>query len=118
MFGFCTALIAYNVMSMIQAALRSVHGNEVIEQKVSGYYVADEISATCRGMMITISDKHWRVFDQITVREFSRVMSMLAEQVNWSKFKKHPRGPKKQRPKRKHDKHHPHVSTARLIAQR
>ena len=118
LFGFCAALVAYNVMSVIGAALRSVHGEETVEQKVSSYYVADEIAATYRGMMIAIPDKHWRVFGQMTAREFVRVMRMLAEQVNLSRFKKHPRGPKKQRPQRKFDKHHPHVSTARLIGQR
>jgi len=118
LFGFCTALVAYNVMSVIQAALGSVHGEEKIEHEVSSYYVADEIAATYRGMMIAIPDKHWRVFGQMTTREFVRVMRMLAEQVNLSRFKKHPRGPKKPRPQRKFDKHHPHVSTARLIGQR
>lgn len=45
-------------------------------------------------------------------------MRLLAQQVNLAAFRKHPRGPKKTRPKRCYDKHHPHVLTARLIAQR
>jgi len=44
--GFCVALIAYNIMSVINGAMRSAHGVEKIENEVSGYYVADEISAT------------------------------------------------------------------------
>jgi hypothetical protein len=35
-------------MSVIKAALSSVHGTDVIENKLSGYYVADEISGIYR----------------------------------------------------------------------
>ena len=43
LFGFCVALVAYNVMVVIKAAMRHVHGEEKIEQEVSGYYIAGEI---------------------------------------------------------------------------
>ena len=118
LFGFCIALIAYNVMSVIKAALRSVHGAEIIEQEVSGYYIADEIAATYRGMMIAVPDKHWRIFSRMSVQEFARVLRALASNAELRKYKKHPRGPKKPSPPRRRDKNHPHVSTFRLIAQR
>lgn len=118
LFGFCIALIAYNVMSVIKAALRSVHGAEIIEQEVSGYYIADEIAATYRGMMIAVPDKHWRIFSRMSVQEFARVLRALASNAELRKYKKHPRGPKKPPPPRRRDKNHPHVSTFRLIAQR
>jgi hypothetical protein len=38
LFGFCTGLAAYNVLSAVKAALRSVHGEEKIEKELSGYY--------------------------------------------------------------------------------
>lgn len=118
LFAFCIALIAYNVMSTIMAALRSVHGADVVEQDVSGYYLADELSAVYQGMMIAIPQKHWQVFGRMTHREFADVLRVLAASVNLPRFKKHPRGPKKPRPKRTYDKKHPHVSTFRLIAAR
>ena len=118
LFGFCVALIAYNTMSVIKGALRSVHGAEKIENEVSGYYVADEISATYRGMMIAIPAKHWRIFETMGNREFAKVLRMLASNVNLAKYKKHPRGPKKPPQKRTHRKNQPHVSTFRLIADR
>lgn len=118
LFAFCVALVAYNVMSVVQAALRSIHGAEVVEQKVSGYYVADELSGVYQGMMIAIPEKHWRVFGRMTPREFSDTLRALASQVNLRRFKKHPRGPKKPQPKRTYDKKHPHVSTFKLIAAR
>lgn len=118
LFAFCVALIAYNVMSVIQAALRSVHGADVIEQTVSGYYMADELSSVYPGMMIAIPEKHWQIFSRMTHREFTDILRLLASKVNLRRFKKHPRGPKKPQPKRIFDKNHPHVSTFRLIAGR
>ena len=118
LFGFSVALIAYNVMSVIKAALRSVHGAETIEQEVSGYYVADEISATYRGMMIAIPPQQWQVFSRLTAEAFAEVLRMLALNVNLRKYKKHARGPKKQPPPRRRDKNQNHVSTFRLIDQR
>ncbi|MDP7211762.1 MAG: IS4 family transposase [Vicinamibacterales bacterium] len=118
LFAFCIALIAYNVMSVVKAALRSVHGSEKIETEVSGYYVADEIAATYRGMMIAIAAKHWRVFRTMSDREFVKVLRMLASNVNLAHYKKHPRAPKKPPTKRTHYKKQPHVSTFRLIAER
>ncbi len=118
LFGFCVALVAYIIMSVIKSALGSVHGVDVIEKQVSGYYVADEISATYRGMMIAIDDAHWVIFQQMTPIKLARVLKELAANVKLSAFRKHPRGPKKPRPKRKSCKNTPHVSTAKILAQR
>ena len=118
LFGFCVALVAYIIMSVIKSALGSVHGVDVIENQVSGYYIADEISATYRGMMIAIDDTHWIVFQQMTPIKLARVLKELAANVKLSAFRKHPRGPKKPRPKRKSCKNTPHVSTAKILAQR
>ena len=118
LFGFCVALVSYMFLSVIMAALGSIHGTEVIEKQVSGYYVADEISATYRGMMIAIEDEHWVVFQHMTPSQLVKVLKKLSANVKLSAFRKHPRGPKKPQPKRKGSKKHPHVSTARILAER
>ena len=118
LFGFCVALIAYINLSIIKAALSSVYGAETIEKKVSGYYIADEISGTYRGMMIAIPREEWVVFRQYTQAELVKLLKQLATNVKLSAFRKHPRGPKKPVAKRISDPKHPHVSTARLIASR
>lgn len=56
------ALVAYNVLSCVRAALRSVHGTGKIEAGISNYYLADEIEATYRGMMIAIPPSEWQIF--------------------------------------------------------
>ena len=118
LFGFCVALVAYIIMSVIKSALGSVHGVDFIEKQVSGYYIADEISGTYRGMMIAIDYDHWIVFQQMTPSKLVKVLKKLAANVKLSAFQKHPRGPKKRQPKRISSKNTPHVSTAKILAQR
>ncbi|MHB1426957.1 MAG: transposase [Gemmataceae bacterium] len=118
LFGFCTGLAAYNVMSAIKAALRSVHGAEKIDAELSGYYVADEIAGTYRGMMIAIPAEEWLVFGTLTIEDWSVLLRALASRVQLDKFRKHPRGAKKPRLKRQSHKRKPHVSTAKLLAER
>ena len=72
LFGFCVALVSYNVMSVVKAALRSVHGEEVVEG-LSSYYLAEEVSGTHRGMMIAIPEDEWAVFHGLTAAEFGKV---------------------------------------------
>jgi hypothetical protein len=117
LFGVCVALVSYMILSVIKAALENVHGKGTLEQ-VSGYYMADEISGTYRGMMIAIADENWIVFRHMTNSELLLVLKQLTANVNLSALQKHPRGPKKPAPKRKSSKNHPHVSTARIIADR
>lgn len=118
LFGFCVALVSYMILSVIKASLSSVYGAETVENEVSGYYIADEISGTYRGMIIAIQDEEWVQFRQFTQTEFVKLLKELAKNVKLSAIRKHPRGPKKPAAKRKVDPKHPHVSTARLIASR
>ena len=118
LFGFCVALVSYIILSVIKSAMSSVHGANVVENEISGYYLADELSATYRGMLIAISEENWVVFQQMTPHKFATILKKLAEKMKLYRFQKHPRGPKKPQPKRKGSKKTPHVSTAQIIAKR
>ena len=117
LFAFCIALVAYNVLSVVKAALRSVHGNEFIETEISGYYLADEIQGTYRGMMIAIPPTEWHIFKDMSFIQLSSVLKYLASLVKLRAFRRHPRGTKKAQPKRTSLKNQPHVSTAKILAQ-
>lgn len=93
-------------------------GADVIENDLSGFYIADEISGTYRAMMIAIPDEHWTVFQKMETSELVTALKELSENVKMSAFRKHPRVPKKPQPKRKSCKKSPHVSTAIIIADR
>lgn len=118
LFTFCIALVAYNILSTVQAALRSVHGTEKIQTEVSSYYLADEIKGTYRGMMIAIPPQEWSVFQNFTFTELSQILKHLAGKVSLRAFRRHPRSPKKAQPKRTYLKNKPHVSTFKILAQR
>ncbi len=115
LFGFCVALVTYNVLAVVKAALRSVHGEEKIANDVSGYYLAGHLGRTYDGMMIAVPEEQWHIFQRMSMEAFIRTLQQLANKVNLAKFKKHKRGPKKTRSKRNHDSYRPHVSTARLL---
>ena len=118
LFGFCVALVAYIALSVVKAALVSVHGVDVVENEVSGYYVADEMSATYRGMMIALPEDEWLFLRTLSANEYLGFLRDLAEKIKLSVYRKHKRGPKKAAPKRISTPKSPHVSTARIIAKR
>lgn len=98
--------------TVVKAALRSVHGTQKIETEISGYYLADEIQGTYRGMMIAIPQQEWHIFKDMTFIQLSSVLKYLASLVKLRAFRRHPRGSKKAQPKRIFLKNQPHVSTA------
>lgn len=118
LFTFCLALMAYNAVSLIQAALRSEHGRKTVNDEVSSYYLALEIRRTYDGMMIAIPAPHWQLFREFSDRDFAHALRELAASVMLSRYQKHPRGPKKKPPKRTPYENGKHVSTAKLIAMR
>jgi IS4 transposase len=118
LFAFAMALLAYNVLSTVKAALRAEHGSEKIEQEVSGYYLADEVAGTWRGMMIVLPADYWtKRFARQTPQQMAQFLRQAARHIRLAAFRKHPRGPKKPPPKM-NKKHRGHVSTARILQQR
>jgi IS4 transposase len=116
LFAFSLALVAYNVLSTIKAALRSAHGEAASDAAVSGYDLAEEVAGTQRGMMIAVPEDEWVVFHGMSPREFGAFLKGLARSVRLSEFRKQPRGPKKPRPARQSGAEVKHVATARLLA--
>lgn len=116
LFGFCTAVMMYNLLSVQKAAIRVAHniGND----KISAYQLAEEIATTYRGMMIVLPPAAWqeRFVDMPTAR-MAATLIRLAKRVRLSQFRKHPRGPKKP-PPQFNKKHRSHVSTKRILDQR
>jgi Transposase DDE domain len=116
LFGFCVAVVAYNVLAVLKAAMRAVHGEEKV-QEVSGYYVALEWSVVYAGMMIALPPQEWEAFARMPAAELAGHLRDWAGRVNMEKIKKAPpRKPTKEKTKRIKDDS-PHLSTARLLAE-
>ena len=114
--GFCLALMAYNAVAVMQAALRAVHGCEKVQQDISAYSLALEMSQTYDGMMVAIPSPHWSIFRSMNAQQLSDVLQELAAHVNLRRYQKHPRGPKKKSTPRTAYKNGGHVSTAKILA--
>lgn len=117
--AFGVAVVAYNVLATLQAAVESAHPQAKAEGiEVSAYFVAAEVKATYGGMMIAVPPEVWTRFDEQTPRQLNRTLLSMAAHVEPKKLRKHPRAPKKKvkkgyvsgRVARRH------VSTARVLA--
>ena len=112
-FGFCTAVACYNVLAVTQAALAGAHGREAVEGTLSHWQMAEELSATYRGMMIALPPTEWACYQELSSKELSQILLGWAKKVDVSRYRKSVRGPKK-RTKRPSAKSQ-HVSTIRLL---
>lgn len=117
--AFCVGLLTYNVISVIKASLHAVHGDRAELQRLSTYYLAEEIGATYWGMMIAIPQGTWtRTFGDLSSREMAAILKELAAQTRIQQFKKHQRKTRNPPPKRTGGYREKHVSTQRLLNER
>ena len=116
LFSFCMALVAYNLFSTLKAVLASVHGSDCLEQ-LSYYYLADELEGTYRGMMIALPPEDWQDLEPLSLTQLTSLLQDWARLVKLSAFTSAKRKPKKKKSKPPYDPRHPHVSTARLLAE-
>ena len=117
LFSFAMALVAYNLFSTLQGVLGSVHGSDCRE-KLSYYYLGEELDATYQGMMIALPPEDWSDLGTMSLPQFSSLLQDWARSVNLKAFTSTQRKPKKKKPKPPYDPRHPHVSTARLLAEK
>jgi IS4 transposase len=117
--AFGTAVVAYNILSVIQAAVEAAHPEAKAQGiEISPFFVATEVKATYGGMMIAVAASIWAAFEEQSPLEFSRTLVRIAKHAQPKRLRKHPRGPKKKvkkgyvagRTARRH------VSTARVLA--
>ena len=118
LFGFCLALVAYNLLAVVLAALRGVHGEDTVDEEVSLYYIANEIATTYHGMMIAIPEPEWEVFYSMSPADLATIFLELARGVRLQTIRKSPRRPKKPRLQGKKTARKGHVSTAKLLMTR
>jgi hypothetical protein len=114
LFCFALALVAYNILSVMMAALEAAH-EKPVQHELSGYYIALSISATFLALMQLTEAVDWRFIAHQTPTEFAAWLRETARNVSLRTLKKHPRGPKKPSSKPPHDPKQPHVSTYQLL---
>jgi hypothetical protein len=116
LFAFCLAVVAYNILRLTRTALGAAHGPEKIEREVSSYYLAQELAKVFTGMAIALPTEEWQAYASLTPAELAAQLRQWAQHAPLWRYQKHPRGPKKPRPKRRSGVKISHVATARLLA--
>ena len=118
LFSFCMALVAYNLLATVKAALRAVHGAGKVEAGLSWYYLVEDVQATYRGLSIAIEPDYWQQWRDFSTPQLAHHLLELAAQVNLKTFLKQPRSPKRKKPPLIVDRNHRHLSTQRLLKEK
>jgi IS4 transposase len=118
LFGLAMAIVAYNALAVLKATLRQAHGAAAIDDGVSGYYLVHEMARVSESLETLAEPQDWAIFQTLTLTAMAAWLIATAGRVQLCKYRKHPRGPKKPPLKRTHNPRRPHVSVARLLAQR
>nr|WP_256434342.1 transposase [Myxococcus sp. CA033] len=117
--AFGVALMAYNVLATLQAAIEVEHppASEAVEE-ISSYFLATEIKAAYGGMMIAVPPEAWTSFDTQSPAQWVATLRKMAARVDPAPLRKHSRAPKKKVQKGYAPGHvaRRHVSTARVLA--
>lgn len=117
LFVFALALVAYNAIAIVEAAIAREHGRHEAEL-MSHYYMALEIAQATDGMLVALPIERWLKLATLPVSKYTTTLRRVAKQIDLSTYRKSVRGPKKPKKKKKHQRTKVHVSTAKLLAQR
>lgn len=114
LFAMGMALVAANALAVVKQALRVTHGAEEFE-KLSGYYMANEVAGNSRAVDVLVAEAEWRALEATPAETFWDWCRGAASRVRTRGLHKHPRGPKKPQPPRASGKERHHYSTYRLL---
>ena len=107
-------MVAGNALNVVKHALRVTHGVEEFE-KLSGYYMADEVAGNYRAVDKLVAEAEWLALRSAPAEEFWQWSVAVGSRVRTRGLHKHPRGPKKPQPPRASGKERHHYSTYRLL---
>lgn len=131
-FAFATAVVCYNAIQVLKAAIAAVHEppstpappaaptasvpKRSLRDELSVYYIANEVSSLWRGIDLMTPQSLWDDgFGKLTAQELTDRLRILAANVNLRAFRKRP--PSKRPTKRTSaSKPGSHVSTAKVLA--
>lgn len=114
LFAMGMALVAANALAVVMHTLRATQGEEEFE-KLSGYYLADEVAGHYRSLDKLVPESEWLELGAMSPAEFWGWCQSVGSQVRTRALYKHPRGPKKPPPPRTSGKDRHHYSTYRLL---
>ncbi len=118
LFGFCLALVAYNLLAVVLAALRGVHGEETVDEEVSSVLYRERNHDDLPRHDDRDPEPEWDVFYSMSPADLAAILVELAQGVRLQAIRKSPRRPKKPHPQGKKPARKGHVATAKLLMNR
>jgi hypothetical protein len=116
LFAFTLAVLAYNALACVKAALAKGHPRTKGDDW-SSFYLAWEVKAAFDGLLVAVPPEQWQPFAVMTADEFAQALQGIAESADPLRYAKRKRGPKKAIQREKVSRGS-HVSTAKVLARR
>ncbi|MFL5458485.1 MAG: transposase [Myxococcales bacterium] len=122
--AFSVAVVAYNVLAVVQAALEAQAAVEAQASAaaepvpISTYYVAHTVREHYRGLVIAVAADAWAAYDRQPPAAFAASLRGIAAHVRLEAYRKHPRGAGGPRQRKGYvgSAELQHISTARVLA--
>jgi hypothetical protein len=117
LFALACAVVAFNVLAVLKAALRAAHGAEV-EQSLSSHAMASDLRNMGQSLEVIVDAPDWEVFRLASLAAMAAWLLDQARRVSLRRYAKAPARKKPPKPavKRLHDPKKPHVALSRLLA--
>lgn len=117
--AFSVAVVAYNVLAVVQAAVETQATAAAEPVPISLYYVAHTVREHYRGLLIAVVPSVWARYDAQTPAALAASLREIAAHVRLEAYRKHPRGVSGPRQRKDYVARTElqHVSTARLLAE-
>ncbi len=117
--GFAAAILAYNVLALLQRCIERAHQDTDPALQVSAYHLALQIRSGYEGMLIALPAEQWPSYDDADPATVAEHLTRLARNVVPRQVAATPRGPKRAAKKGYVDAAvaRAHVATARVLAQ-
>ena len=113
------SLCLYNAISLIKTSLAAAHGQQRVEDELSVYYTAIEITQMAEGLETLIPESAWQKYSEQPSGDFAEQLVEWAGMMNWDRYSKTTRAKKPPGVSHKRRKTRPRSvkkSTARVLA--
>ncbi|HJV74810.1 MAG TPA: IS4 family transposase, partial [Noviherbaspirillum sp.] len=92
--AFGVAVMAYNVLAVLQSAVWVAHELRDSGIELSSYCFAGEVRAHYAGMVMAVMPAAWEQYDKLAAAQLAQELLQIAAYANPKALRKHPRGPK------------------------
>jgi hypothetical protein len=116
LFGFAVACLASNAWAVVTGAVQAAQPAVAVREELSHYQASLELVQS-RGLLEVVSERWWAELVARPAAEFARWLLGVARGVEWGRYVKTKRGPKKPRPERPKCPRYRHVATQKLLDQ-